>query len=146
MIIDPSISYARENFPRFVRELKDFVRFPSVSAQPQHADDVRECARWLGAHLKQIGVEQVQIVATKGHPVVLGQWCHLPGQATLLIYGHYMYSQRSRWRSGAHRHSSPRHMAIISTVVERAMTKDSCSPTSRPSKPACALGERCRSM
>ena len=89
MIIDPSISYARENFPRFVRELKDFVRFPSVSAQPQHASDVRECARWLGAHLKQIGVEQVQIVATKGHPIVLGQWCHLPGQATLLIYGHY---------------------------------------------------------
>ena len=89
MIIDPSISYARESFPRFVRELKDFVRFPSVSAQPQHAGDVRECAKWLGAHLKQIGVEQVQIVATKGHPIVLGQWCHLPGQATLLIYGHY---------------------------------------------------------
>ena len=50
---------------------------------------MRECAKWLGAHLKQIGVEQVQIVATKGHPIVLGQWCHLPGQATLLIYGHY---------------------------------------------------------
>jgi acetylornithine deacetylase/succinyl-diaminopimelate desuccinylase-like protein len=89
MIIDPSVIYVRENFRRFVRELKDFIRFPSVSAQPQHASDVRACARWLGAHLKQIGIEQVQMVETAGYPIIFGRWCHLPGRTSLLIYGHY---------------------------------------------------------
>ena len=80
MILEPAVTYARENFPRFVRELKDFVRFPSVSAQPQQARArPRMCAFWLAAHLKQIGMEQVQVVLTKGHPVVLCPWLHVAG-------------------------------------------------------------------
>jgi acetylornithine deacetylase/succinyl-diaminopimelate desuccinylase-like protein len=82
-------NYARPNRLRFVEELKDFVRFPSVSAQPGHAEDVQKCAAWLAAHLRSIGMEHVEVIPTKGHPIVYARWTHKPEYPTLLIYGHY---------------------------------------------------------
>jgi acetylornithine deacetylase/succinyl-diaminopimelate desuccinylase-like protein len=74
---------------RFLGELKDFVRFPSVSAQPQHAADVRRCAAWLADHLQRIGLEHVRVIPTPRHPLVCADWRHAPGRPTVLIYGHY---------------------------------------------------------
>jgi acetylornithine deacetylase/succinyl-diaminopimelate desuccinylase-like protein len=88
-VSETSIAYGRENFGRFVRELKDFTCFPSVSARSLHAEHIRECGRWLAAHLKGIGVEQVQVVATKGHPIIFGQSLGQLDQPTVLVYGHY---------------------------------------------------------
>jgi acetylornithine deacetylase/succinyl-diaminopimelate desuccinylase-like protein len=82
-------AYARSQAARFVAELSEFVRFPSVGGQPQHAADVRNCAKWLAAMLRKIGLEHVRVVPTAGHPIVYADWLHAPGQPTVLIYGHY---------------------------------------------------------
>jgi len=51
--------------------------------------DVSNCATWLAGHIKKIGLEHVQIISTKKHPIVYADWGHAPGKPTLLIYGHY---------------------------------------------------------
>src|SRR5262245_6192379 len=81
--------YAVTHRRRFVEELKEFLRFPSVSAQPRHAADVRACARWLARHLRAIGMPRVRIVPTARHPLVYAEWRGGRGWPTLLIYGHY---------------------------------------------------------
>src|SRR5262249_28653789 len=77
------------NASRQIAELKEFLRFPSVSAQPAHAADVRNCARWLAGHLRRVGLPRVELVATPGPPVVYAESLGAPGRPTLLIYGHY---------------------------------------------------------
>ena len=62
---------------------------PSVSALPRHAGDVARCAEWLAAHLRRIGLNNVRIVSTRGHPIVYGEWRRASDRPTLLIYGHY---------------------------------------------------------
>lgn len=83
------LSYARRHRARFVDELKSFVRFPSVSADPEHRGDVRACGQWLAKHLRAIGMARVALVETKGAPVVFAASRQKPGRKTLLIYGHY---------------------------------------------------------
>ena len=53
---DRALAYARAEHARFVSELKEFIRFPTVSAQPEHADDLKRCAAWLAEHLRRIGM------------------------------------------------------------------------------------------
>ena len=84
-----ALAYAQTERNRFVVELKRFIRFSSVSAQPQHAGDVKACAVWLANHLKQIGLDHAQVISTRGHPLVYADWLHAPGRPTVLIYGHY---------------------------------------------------------
>src|SRR5580658_2281561 len=84
-----AVAYARRHRPRFVAELKEFVRFPSVSNQPRLAPDLRRCASWLASHLRSIGLERVRIIPTKRHPIVYASWRRAHGKPTILIYGHY---------------------------------------------------------
>jgi acetylornithine deacetylase/succinyl-diaminopimelate desuccinylase-like protein len=72
-----------------VRDLMQFIRFPSVSAQPAHLPDIRRCAEWLAAHLSRLGLDHTSIVPTAGHPVVYADSLRAPGKPVLLIYGHY---------------------------------------------------------
>lgn len=85
----PALGYCRIHRAGFLEELKDFIRFPSVSAQPEHADDLKRCAAWLAEHLRLIGMEWVAVVPTGGHPIVYAENCHAPRRPTVLIYGHY---------------------------------------------------------
>jgi acetylornithine deacetylase/succinyl-diaminopimelate desuccinylase-like protein len=87
--LSPCFAYARTERARFVGELKEFVRFPSVSAEHERAPDVRKCAEWLAAHLRAAGLEHVRVAPTPGHPVVYADWLHATGRPTLLIYGHF---------------------------------------------------------
>lgn len=89
MSLSRALTYAQARRPRFLTELKDFVRFPTVSAQPQHAADMQRCAAWLGNHLQRIGLGQVKIIATERHPLVYASWRGALGRPTVLIYGHY---------------------------------------------------------
>lgn len=89
VINDQVFTYANSNQSRFVNELAEFVRFPSVSAQPQHATEVRRCAEWLTEHLQAIGLKRVRIIPTAQHPLVYADWHNGPQQPTVLIYGHY---------------------------------------------------------
>jgi acetylornithine deacetylase/succinyl-diaminopimelate desuccinylase-like protein len=87
--VEPARTYARTHAGRFVEELKRFVRFPSVSADPARAADVHRCASWLAAHLRAVGLPFVRVVPTARHPVVYAEWCAAPDRPTVLVYGHY---------------------------------------------------------
>jgi acetylornithine deacetylase/succinyl-diaminopimelate desuccinylase-like protein len=82
-------SYLDAQRPRFLHELLDFLRIPSVSALPEHVGDVQRAAQWVAERLQTADLEGVQILPTGGHPVVYGEWLHAPGKLTILIYGHF---------------------------------------------------------
>ncbi|WP_026443167.1 dipeptidase [Pseudacidobacterium ailaaui] len=84
-----SAAYARTHAARFLEELKALLRIPSVSTLPEHKGDVRKAAEWLAAELKRIGMENVRLVETAGHPLVYADWLHAEGRPTALCYGHY---------------------------------------------------------
>lgn len=84
-----ALQYARTHRARHVSQLKEFLRFPSVSSQPERAQDVRKCAAWLARHLQSIGLERVRIISTRGNPLVYASWHRGKNHPTLLIYGHY---------------------------------------------------------
>ncbi len=69
-------------------DLFAFLRFPSVSTDSRHADDVRACADWLLAKLADLGLA-TELHETPKHPVVVARNTHLPDRRTVLIYGHY---------------------------------------------------------
>ncbi len=68
--------------------LFQFLRFPSVSTDPDRKEEVAACAEWLAAELRVIGLT-ARVCPTDGHPVVLGRNEHRSGRRTVLIYGHY---------------------------------------------------------
>ncbi len=82
-------AYIQAHQERFLRELLNFLRIPSVSTDAQCREDVREAAAWLAAHMKDIGVENVGIYPTQGHPIVVGHKMVDPALPTVLVYGHY---------------------------------------------------------
>ena len=84
-----ALAYARRHRERFLAELSDLVRFPSVSADPRHAGNVAACARWLADHLRGLGATVARVLPTARHPVVHGAWRGARGQPIALIYGHY---------------------------------------------------------
>jgi acetylornithine deacetylase/succinyl-diaminopimelate desuccinylase-like protein len=81
--------YLIQHRQRILDELMEFLRFPSISALPEHRPDVDRAAQWLEARLKAAGMEAVRIMPTGAHPLVYGEWLRAPGKPTLLIYGHF---------------------------------------------------------
>ncbi|HTB96995.1 MAG TPA: dipeptidase [Terracidiphilus sp.] len=97
-----TLRYAQEHRRRFVSELEEFLRFASVSSEPQRAGDSKACAHWLARHLKQAGLEQVKVMRTAGNPVVCGASRQRRERPTILIYGHYDVlpgGPRAEWRT-----------------------------------------------
>ena len=85
------LNYLKQNQARAVAELCELLRFPSVSAQPQHKPDLRACAQWLVRHCRQIGL-QAKLCPTAGHPIVLAKTPRAKGQRRrphYMVYGHY---------------------------------------------------------
>src|ERR1700734_3848893 len=72
-----------------LEELKEFLRIPSVSARSEHKQDVERAANWVAQKLRAAGLDDVEIVPTKMHPLVYGESLHAPGTPTILFYGHY---------------------------------------------------------
>jgi acetylornithine deacetylase/succinyl-diaminopimelate desuccinylase-like protein len=83
------LSYAQANQGRFLNELKDFIRFPSISAQSDHAKDTIGCAYWLANQLMAAGLENVQVETKSSHPLVYADWLHASSAPTVIVYGHY---------------------------------------------------------
>src|SRR6266404_1868800 len=86
------IDYLKEHQSRFVDELCEYVRFPSVSAQPQHRQDLHACAEWVTKHSQSIGLE-ARLCPTEGHPIIVAK-THRANTTNghrphFLIYGHY---------------------------------------------------------
>ena len=69
----PAIDFARQNQERFLNELKDLLRIPSISTLEEHKPDVQRAAEMVANELKRIGFENVEIIATQGHPLIYGE-------------------------------------------------------------------------
>lgn len=67
----------------------EFLRIPSISAQPEYAGACREAAEWVAGQLAGMGVEHTEVCETGGHPIVYGDWLHAPDAPTVIVYGHY---------------------------------------------------------
>jgi acetylornithine deacetylase/succinyl-diaminopimelate desuccinylase-like protein len=85
----PAVTYARQNNSRFLNELKDLLRIPSVSTLPENKGDCRRTAESLAAELTRIGLEHARLIETDSHPLVYADWLHAEGKPTVLCYGHY---------------------------------------------------------
>ncbi len=81
--------YLKENRDSHLNELFDLLKIESISALPNHKEDVKKAADWIAESLTKIGMENVQVLETAGHPLVYGDWLKAEGKPTVLIYGHY---------------------------------------------------------
>lgn len=88
-MIETIKTYLNEQRDQHIEELMQFLRIPSISAVAEHQPDMIRCAEWTAQSLKQAGLENIEIMATGGHPVVYADWLHAPGKPTVLVYGHY---------------------------------------------------------
>src|SRR5579862_9146691 len=94
----PVLKYLKENEQRSIDQLCDYVRFPSVSAQPQHKPDLHACAEWVVKHCQDIGLE-ARLCPTQGHPIIIAKTPSAPQHPTsdtrhgrrphFVVYGHY---------------------------------------------------------
>uniref|UniRef100_A0AAU2V2E7 Dipeptidase n=1 Tax=Streptomyces sp. NBC_00003 TaxID=2903608 RepID=A0AAU2V2E7_9ACTN len=83
-------TYIEQHRAAFLDDLAEWLRIPSVSAQPDHDADVRRSADWLAAKLKETGFPVVEILATPGAPAVYAEWPSGEADApTVLVYGHH---------------------------------------------------------
>ncbi len=81
--------FVRQNESRFLDELLDLLRIPSVSTLPEHKQDVAQAAQFVAYSLKHAGLENIEVIPTRKHPLVYADWLHAPGKPTVLCYGHY---------------------------------------------------------
>jgi acetylornithine deacetylase/succinyl-diaminopimelate desuccinylase-like protein len=100
MAMTAAVAFAKDNGDRFVEELTELLRIPSVSTDPERVEDVRKAAQFVADELTRIGLENVRLIETStaertGHPLVYGEWLHAAPAAdgtakpTVLCYGHY---------------------------------------------------------
>jgi acetylornithine deacetylase/succinyl-diaminopimelate desuccinylase-like protein len=85
------LDYLKQNQKRFLAEFCDYLRFPSVSAQPAHKKDLHACAEWLVAHCRAIGLA-ARLCPTGGHPIVIAKTPRAKSKTKrphYMVYGHY---------------------------------------------------------
>src|SRR6266700_597267 len=85
----PAVDFARNNQQRFLNELKDLLRIPSVSTLEEHKPDIQRAADYVADELRRIGMENVEVIPTKGHPLIYADWLHATGKPTAVCYAHY---------------------------------------------------------
>jgi acetylornithine deacetylase/succinyl-diaminopimelate desuccinylase-like protein len=81
--------YVQQHKDRFLAELTELLRIPSVSADTRYKDDVRRAAEYIREKLVQAGVDRAELCETKGHPIVYAEKIVGPDRPTVLVYGHY---------------------------------------------------------
>ncbi len=84
-----ALEYARQHQSEFLDSLKEFVAIPSISTDPEAKGEMVRAAEWVAARLNGLGIKNVAVMPTAGHPVVYGEWLDAPGKPVVLIYGHY---------------------------------------------------------
>ena len=81
--------YQEKNKDRFLDELIDLLRVPSISAKTEHKADMNVCAEAVRKRLAEAGADKAEIYDTDGHPVVYAEKIIDPSRPTVLVYGHY---------------------------------------------------------
>ncbi len=100
--MDKVKSYIDANKERFLEELFDLLRIPSISAQSEHKPDMVRCAEWLAASLVKAGADRAEVMPTDGNPVVYAEKIISPEAKTVLVYGHYdvmPVDPKEEWRT-----------------------------------------------
>jgi len=82
-------AFVEKNEKRFLDELFEFLRIPSISTLPEHKQDVARAARFAASKLSEAGLEHVEIIETAKHPLVYADWLHATGKPTVICYGHF---------------------------------------------------------
>ena len=121
--MDKAKVYIKENKERFISELFDLLRIPSISAQSERKPDMQRCAEFLAAALVKAGADRADVLPTEGNPVVYAEKTVDPGAKTVLVYG----------RSSA---------TAASGAAAPTTTRASCGCTPRRSR-RCAPPIRC---
>lgn len=83
------VGFINSNKEKYVKELEDFLRIPSISTLAANKSDMLTAAEFVTGKLREAGMENVKIIETKGHPLVYADWLHAAGKPTVLVYGHY---------------------------------------------------------
>ena len=100
---EAALQYAHNNKEQFLSRFKEILSIPSVSTDPEHAEDICRAADWMAEQLRELGMQKVQIFPTTRHPIVYGEWLDVTGAPTILIYGHYdvqPVDPLNLWKSG----------------------------------------------
>ena len=100
--MDKAKVYIKKNKERFISELLDLLRIPSISAQSERKPDMQRCAEFLAAALVKAGADRADVLPTEGNPVVYAEKTVDPGAKTVLVYGHYdvmPVDPRDEWRT-----------------------------------------------
>jgi len=88
--LQKALEYAHQNRERFLSELIEILKIPSISTDAEYNDEVLRAAEWMANHLRGLGIENVEVMPTDGgHPVVYGDTIKKSGAPTVLVYGHY---------------------------------------------------------
>lgn len=88
-LVMETADYIKTNEKRFLDELFELLRIPSVSADSKYAGDVKRAAEYISKKLKDAGADFVEISPTKGHPIVYGEKIIDKNLPTVIVYGHY---------------------------------------------------------
>jgi acetylornithine deacetylase/succinyl-diaminopimelate desuccinylase-like protein len=83
------LEYIESNSGRYVSELQEFLRIPSISTDVGEPAEMQTAAEFVATQLRQAGMSAVDIFATEGHPIVWGERIEDPNLPTVLVYGHY---------------------------------------------------------
>ena len=85
-----ALAHADENQESFLAGFQELLRFPSISTDPAHRDDLEACGDWILGEMERIGFQQCRKMRTDGHPVLYGEWLQAgPDAPTAIIYAHY---------------------------------------------------------
>ena len=88
--LQKALEYAHQNRERFLSELIEILKIPSISTDAEYNNEVLRAAEWMANHLRGLGIENVEVMPTDGgHPVVYGDTIKKSGAPTVLVYGHY---------------------------------------------------------
>lgn len=88
--LDPALDgYLRATYDARLAAYLELLRIPSISTDPAHAADCRRAGDWLAGRLRAVGMENVEVAETGGHPIVYADWLHAEGAPTIVAYGHY---------------------------------------------------------
>jgi acetylornithine deacetylase/succinyl-diaminopimelate desuccinylase-like protein len=83
------LDYIESHRDENLKELKEFLRIPSVSTKSEHKPDIERAAHWVADRLRDAGFSKVEMIPTKMHPLVYAESLQAPGKPTVLFYGHY---------------------------------------------------------
>ena len=88
-MMDMVVKLINSNAQFYVDEMIELLKIPSISADSSMNAETRRAGVWIADKLNEIGIDNVELIETGGHPVVYGDWLHAEGKPTILVYGHY---------------------------------------------------------